>query len=295
MSPEGPFTPTLVSVVMPVRNAAREIEAQLAALEAQRYEGAWEVVVADNGSTDGTLAMLERWHGRLPGLRVVDASDRIGAAGARNAGAAAARGDLLVFCDADDVVAEGWLVALVRAAADAPLVGGSIDPRRINPARLLVWRPAVAAEQLAVSGDYLPYAWTANLAIHADVFAAVGGFRTDFDVGEDVELSWRVQLAGHRLAFAGDAVVDYRYRDGLRALVRQYVAYGGIGPHLYSLYRDAGMPPSPAGPALRQWASLLVRLVLAVRSPERFGDVARRIAFRWGRVRGSLRHRVVYL
>src|SRR5690606_10578144 len=92
-----------ISVVIPARDAARWIDAQLGALACQEVPVPWEVVVADNGSTDDTVARAEAWADRLP-VRVVDASGRPGPNHARNQGTAAARGDLLLYCDADDVV-----------------------------------------------------------------------------------------------------------------------------------------------------------------------------------------------
>src|SRR5438045_2944663 len=104
--------PRLVSVIVPVRNGARWLGQQLAALERQRYGGRWEVVVVDNGSSDGSAAVAGDWAGRLA-LRTVGANRRRGINVARNAGAAVACGDLLAYCDADDQVAPGWLEALV--------------------------------------------------------------------------------------------------------------------------------------------------------------------------------------
>src|SRR4051794_16576472 len=106
--------PRLLTVVLPVRDAEAYLAEQLAALGRQTYTGEWEVVVVDNGCTDGTLAVVDAWRARLPDVRVV-AAPRRGLNRARNAGAAAARGELLAFCDADDVVCDGWLTALVDA------------------------------------------------------------------------------------------------------------------------------------------------------------------------------------
>ena len=79
----------------------------------------WEVVVADNGSDDGTRACVQRWSERHPRIHLVDASARRGAAAARNIGVRSARGRLLAFCDADDVEAAGGIDIGDRAAAGA--------------------------------------------------------------------------------------------------------------------------------------------------------------------------------
>lgn len=284
-----------VSVVMPVKDGGATIEEQLAALSRQTYPGRWEVVVADNGSTDGTPPLVAGWVDRLPRLRVIDAGDRSGAAHARNAGAAAARGEVLVFCDADDVVEDRWLEELVAATDDAELAAGSIDSRRLNDELLRRWRPPLPDRSLPISHGFLPYALGANLAVRAAAFQTLGGFREDYPVGEDVELTWRAQLAGMQLAFVPGATVHYRYRSGLRALLRQYLAYGTIGPRLYRDFRTVGMPASRVRGAVGPWVRLLARLPFALLDVEARGDVLRRIAFRIGRVRGSLAARVVYL
>ncbi len=122
--------PELVSVVIALRNKGPWIGAQLEALAAQRYAGPWEVVVVDNGSTDDGPQVARAMAEPLPELRVVDASDRRGTSHARNVGAHAARGDLLLYCDGDDVVAPGWIEAMVEAAAQGRPRGG---PAALGP------------------------------------------------------------------------------------------------------------------------------------------------------------------
>jgi glycosyltransferase involved in cell wall biosynthesis len=287
-------TPT-VSVVVPVHNGATTVGEQIEALVGQTYPGSYEVVVVDNNSTDETPSIVRAWSERAPVVRMVAATERSGAAYARNAGAKAARGDILAFSDADDVADSKWLEHLVAAIEDADVVGGSIESERLNDALLLRWRPPLPSGSSPISHGFLPYALGANVAFRRAVFDALGGFREDYPVGEDVELVWRAQLTGRRFAFSPDAVVHYRYRTGVAALVRQYVAYGTIGPRLYRDFRDAGMPGSPLRAAIGPWIRLLVRLPLALISRHVRGDVLRRIAFRVGRVRGSLAARVVYL
>src|SRR3954466_4740554 len=107
-----PSTPRKLSVVIPCLNAASTLGVQLAALTHQSWPGGWEVIVADNGSTDGSREIVEGYRDPLPGLGVGDAGGRRGQAHARNLGATAATGDALLFCDADDEVAPGWMEAL---------------------------------------------------------------------------------------------------------------------------------------------------------------------------------------
>jgi len=100
-------------VIIPCFNAADTIAAQLEALAGQCWSEPWEVIVSDNGSTDESSRIVERYIARLPGLRVVDSSDQRGPARARNIGAlAAATGDAFLFCDAGDEVVPEWLTAM---------------------------------------------------------------------------------------------------------------------------------------------------------------------------------------
>ena len=104
-----------LSVIIPLFNDAEYIAIQLNALANQNWSEPWELIVSDNGSTDGSLRVVEQYRKRIPNLRIVDSSDMRGAAHARNVGATAALSDNLAFCDADDEVAPGWLKAMGEA------------------------------------------------------------------------------------------------------------------------------------------------------------------------------------
>lgn len=285
-------------MVVPVRDGGGWFDEQLAALAAQDYAGAWELVVADNGSVDGSPERARSWAGRIPAVRVVDAGDGTGAAHARNRGTAAARGELLAYCDADDVADPSWLSELVAAAAGASLAGGRLDDRRLNDPLVRSWRPPqqVDGDALPRPHGFLPAAASANLAVWRDVLDELGGWRAEFVGGhEDVELCWRAQLAGHQLAFAPRAVMYYRYRDRLRHAARQSFAYGYQSARLYRRYRPAGMPRSDLRVARGAWLRAAYRLPGAVARPSRRGDYVWRTAFHAGRLLGSVRFRVLFL
>ncbi|MBA2626129.1 MAG: glycosyltransferase [Acidimicrobiia bacterium] len=188
-----------VSVIVPVHDAEATLGAQLEALAAQDFDGEWELVVADNGSTDGTVALVRKWTDRLPALRVVDARGRRGVSHARNVGAAAACGELLAICDADDVVTPGWLSALVAASADGDVLAGAFDEESLNPPDVRAWRRPRPTDEPAGSSWFRPYAVGANCAVWARVLDDIGGWDEAYvDGGNDVELSWRAQQHGYR-------------------------------------------------------------------------------------------------
>jgi glycosyltransferase involved in cell wall biosynthesis len=269
--------------------------AQLDALAAQTYRGAWEIVVADNGSADDTVAVAEHHAAAVANataLRVVDASARPGSSFARNFGAQEAHGDFLVFCDADDVVVPGWLDALVTAARDFDAVTGPQDASWINPPEVQQWRPPRATT--LPRGGFLPYAASCNLGVWADVYKRTGGFDEEYPQAHDVEWSWRAQLASYTLGWAPDAVVHYRYRATARGAFRQASASGLDAARLYRDYRSRGMPRPRLSRALRVWAWLVVRVPYLM-AHERRGVWLRRAGEAWGRLRGSVRFRVLFL
>jgi cellulose synthase/poly-beta-1,6-N-acetylglucosamine synthase-like glycosyltransferase len=90
--------PSSVSVIVPASNAAATLAEQLEALAAQRYDGDWELVIVDNGSTDGTADLARRYRQRFKAFTLVDGGSRRGHSAPRNAGASAARGELLAYC-----------------------------------------------------------------------------------------------------------------------------------------------------------------------------------------------------
>lgn len=279
---------------MPMRNGGEHLEEQLAALAAQDTDVAWELVVVDNGSTDGSLEVVEGWRPHLP-LLVVDASERAGINVARNRGIVEARGDLLLFCDTDDIVGPGWVGAMAAAATDADVVGGRIDEESLNTGDS-VRRPRMPADDLPIGLSFLPFAVGANLAVWRDAAAELGGFCESFEIGnDDVDFSFRAQLCGMRLGYARDAVVAYRHRSDLRGMFRQFRNYGRSEPLVYARFRDAGLSRASAWAVLRRWTELVasVPTVLIGR-----GDRSRwvyTLAYSVGRVEGSIRHRTPYL
>lgn len=244
--------PVALSVVIAAYQAEATIGEQLDALAAQRVPFRWEVVVADNGSTDGTVALARSYADRLP-VRVVDASARRGAGAARNVGVTAARAPLVAFCDADDVVAEGWLAAMHDALHEHAFVAGTFEGRRLNDEAALRSRVLPQQDGLQESAHLpgLRHAGAGNMGLRTDVFRAVGGFDPGALYLEDTDLCWRVQLAGVPLVHLPAAVVHVRLRGGLVSSARQGYDYGTGERWLALRYRDqqVGLAAVAAGAA----------------------------------------------
>ncbi|MEM9163322.1 MAG: glycosyltransferase family A protein, partial [Cyanobacteria bacterium P01_F01_bin.4] len=116
-----------LSVIIPCFNAAETLSFQLDAFSQQQWEQDWELIIVDNGSTDQTIAIAKRYADKISHLRIVDASERKGAAYARNYGAQMALGASLAFCDADDEVAPGWVAAMGQGLERFDLVAGCCE------------------------------------------------------------------------------------------------------------------------------------------------------------------------
>jgi len=233
-----------ISVVIAARNAAGTLREQLDALASQRPEFGWEVLVCDNGSTDGTADLVRAMTSELPELRLVDASGARGPGAVRNVGAQVARGRDLVLCDADDVVGEGWLDAMHTALATHAFVAGRFEGRRLNDATRLRSRvlPQQEGLQWFAGAPELPHAGAGNMGIRAEVFHSVGGFPDPTICLEDVDLCWRIQLSGEPLVFVPEALLHVRLRSGLRGAARQGWEYGTGQRWIETRYRDMLVP-----------------------------------------------------
>lgn len=285
-----------MSVVVPVRNGAATIGAQLEALAAQSTDRPYEVVVADNGSTDATAAVVRSFEGRVPGLVLVDASHRAGANAARNAGVAVARGQAVLLCDADDVVDPGWLESLAAGLERAAGVGGRLDRTQLNPRFAALWGRPPEDWGVSRSLDFLERPIGANAGFRRAVWEQLGGFDEEYvRGGTETEFFWRLQLAGHRLVSVPEALVHYRVRADVRSMVRQWYVWGRQSPMLYRDFRGRGMRWRPARSARR----LLWTLALVPRGAYRDRgmriDLYLHLAEQVGRVVGSARYRVLYL
>jgi len=293
---EATDRPLTLSVVIPCFNAEATLGEQLAAVAGQQWPWEWEVIVADNGSTDRSRQVAEAFRERLPALRIVDASGRGGPGHSRNAGAAAATGDALVFCDADDVVAPGWLAAMGRALTGHDLVSACYDADRLNPPWLVEARGRHQTEGINpyTYPPFLPHGGGGGLGVKRSLHEAIGGFDEDLPALEDTDYCWRIQLAGTALTPVPGALVHIRYRPDLSGLLAQTVRFGEYNVLLYRRYRGRGMPRLSPLLGLAKWVRLALSAPLLL---SRRGRAAwlQQLAWRWGRLRGCLRYRVLAL
>jgi GT2 family glycosyltransferase len=211
--------PPRVTVVVPNWNGARFLEPCLTSLRGQTFTD-FETVVVDNGSTDGSMDLLER---DFPEVRVVPLGENRGFSGAVNAGIGASEAEFVVLLNNDTEQDPGWLGALVRAAedrSDAGLFASKLvdfhDRRFLDGAgdtiRLsgLPYRLGHGERDGARFGkpDYVFGACAAAALYRREMLGEIGLFDEDFvSYCEDADLSFRAQLAGHRCFYVPGAVV----------------------------------------------------------------------------------------
>jgi glycosyltransferase involved in cell wall biosynthesis len=285
-----------LSVIIACYNGANTIATQLEALAHQRWPEPWEVIVVDNRSTDESMAVVDRFRKRLPNLRTVDAWEQQGQAYALNVGVRASTGDALLFCDADDEVAPGWLDAMGRALSEHDFVAGRLNIDKLNPPWIAHSHPNPQQNGLNryTYPPYLPHGGGCNLGTKRSCHEAIGGFDESVPIVHDTDYCWRLQRAGIDLYFAPDAVLYVRYRNTLRGLYRQARSYGMNNVLLYKRYRPLGMPPLARKAGLTQW----IKLVRSLPRIRRKGDLARwiwRFGWRVGRLQGSVKYRTFAL
>lgn len=209
----------LYSVIIPAYNSSGTLSDCLAALEAQTVPRAqFEVIVVDDGSTDDTskVAALFPVHLILQANR--------GPAAARNRGARAARGAVLVFTDADCVPSENWLFEMVQPLADP----GTVAVKGAYRTRQRSWVARFAQIEFEERYEMLERTIRVDMvdtyaaAYRKDVFLELGGFDEAFPApnGEDLDLSYRLEAAGHRLAFNPRALVFHTHPARLRTYLR---------------------------------------------------------------------------
>jgi cellulose synthase/poly-beta-1,6-N-acetylglucosamine synthase-like glycosyltransferase len=215
-----------VSVVIPVGGVDEPLEEQLRSLISQDIEEPVEFVLALNTPDPAQRVRLDELLTRLGDarFRTVPAFSVRGAAHARNAGSAAAKGDRLAYCDSDDRAHPSWLRCLVAGLEHYDAVGGRLIGFGLSE-RQIASRPSPTPDQLPFFMG-VPYIVSASMAVKRVAFEATDGWDERPGVSEDIALSWQLLSKGYTLGFVGDSCIDYRYRPGTIAMLKQGYQYG---------------------------------------------------------------------
>lgn len=207
------------SVVIPAFNAAGTLPDTLTALRNQSVSSHdYEVIVVDDGSTDETAALAQRF-----GANCISQPNR-GPAAARNHGARVARGEIILFTDADCVPDHDWIRQMTLPFHNERTVGvkGAYRTRQPQLAARFAQAEFEDRYDLLQKVAAIDMVDTYSAAFRREIFIQIGLFDESFPVAnnEDTELSYRLCAAGYLLEFNPDALVYHWHQDSFAKYLR---------------------------------------------------------------------------
>ncbi len=213
----------MISAIVCSYNGARTIRDTLEWLGKLEYPS-YEVIVVNDGSTDATPDIARRF-----GVRVINTPNR-GLSRARNAGLAAAAGEIVAYIDDDAFPDPHWFTYLATAfmTSDHAGIGGpNIPPAGDGSLAACVANAPGGPIHVLLSDDVAEHIPGCNMAFRKDRLQAIGGFDPQFRrAGDDVDVCWRLQAKGWTLGFSAPAMVWHHRRNSIRAYLRQQIGYG---------------------------------------------------------------------
>ena len=212
-----------ISVVICTHNGSRTIRECLEGVARLDYPN-FEVIVVDDGSTDGTAEMVREYDVRL--VR----TENLGLSNARNTGMQAAAGEIIAYLDDDAYPDPHWLqyLAATFVTTNHAGVGGpNLAPPVDGPIAHCVANAPGGPVHVLLSDREAEHIPGCNMAFRKARLEAIGGFDPQFRVaGDDVDICWRLQECGWRLGFHPTAIVWHHRRNSVRAYWKQQVGYG---------------------------------------------------------------------
>lgn len=235
-------TPPSVSVIVPAYNEEVVLENCLRSVVASDYPDV-EVICVDDGSKDGTFALMQKLAAELPRVTAIR-QENAGKGAALNRGIKASHGEVLLLVDSDGVFAPDTITEMVRGF-DSDLIGAVCgDDRPVNLDRVQTRFLALISHvgtglmrrALHMLGA-LPVVSGNSGAFRRDVLEITGPLRED-TVGEDLELTWRIYRAGYRVAFRPTALVYAESPSTFLGLWKQRVRWSRGLLQSVKLHRD---------------------------------------------------------
>ncbi len=225
----APFFPPArtpkVSVVVASYNGARTLEACLDSLRRLNYQDL-EVVFVDDGSTDNTPEIARKY----PDFRCFRHEKNLGLSVARNTGISAASGEIVAFTDSDCRADPDWLRYLISdlVASDFAGMGGpNLLPPEDSPVAAAVMASPGGPAHVMLTDRQAEHIPGCNMAFYKWALEEIGGFDPIFRAaGDDVDVCWRLQQAGHKIGFSPAAFVWHYRRSTVRDYLKQQRGYG---------------------------------------------------------------------
>ncbi len=257
----------MISIIIPVHNERPRLDRCLAALQAQSVRPELEIIVVDDGSTDGGVDDLDR-----AGVRVVRQANQ-GPAAARNTGAANARGEIILFIDADCVADPDWLKEMLSPFEDPEVVAvkGAYRTRQRGLVARYVQIEFEHRYRRLRSSRRVDFLASYSVGFRRLYFLDIGGFRADLIMNEDVELAYRISHSGGKMVFNRRAVVYHEHPETVRSYFLIKFWRGYWRAVVYKKYpgkavSDSYTPPSLKFQVLSVYLVVLCSLAGLVRS-----------------------------
>jgi len=218
-----------VSVVIPTYNRKSLLKSCLDSLTLQTYpKSVYEVIVVDDGSTDGTEEFIREYAKNLDINFSYLRQENGGPAKARNYGIRNAKGEFVAFTDDDCEADRDWLEEIVKGFTSEEIsgVGGMVLSK--NNDILSQYIDYYRVLQPPMDGDTVRYLVTANACYKKEILLNVGGFSEEIKNpgGEDPDLSLKVKELGYRLACNPEAIVLHNHKQDLKSFCRTFYNYG---------------------------------------------------------------------
>jgi glycosyltransferase involved in cell wall biosynthesis len=219
-----------VTFVVPVLNGGRWLRPAMAGIQSQRDGRPFEIIVVDDGSTDGSLRLLKNLE-REGFLKLLRGEGR-GAAAAINAAVREAAQPIVCQVDQDVILQPGWLVELLRVFDDPEIAAA--QGHYITRQGAGFWARAMGRDlehrYSRIRGPFVDHVCTGNTAYRTRALHQVSLLDERLGYGYDNDLSYRLHAQGYRLAFCRNAISVHCWREGFRGYLRQQfgVGYGRL-------------------------------------------------------------------
>ncbi len=246
---KGPF----ISIIIPVKNFERTIEKSFEYLLNVDYpHDSWEWIIADGGSTDRTVPIINDWQKKYPFIKLVNVPNCPSPGYARNKALEVVKGEFLFFTDGDCAPDKNWVNEMLKHFNRDPkiaAVGGEVYTLKVDPKNMVeAWcqhfrfnmvsprygfikegyYPDFPKEPLPcdIGGHKAYFFGTCNVAYRRSAMKQAGARFWDRPTGEDMDLSYQHRSKGWKFYFAPLAKVDHMHRADLKALRKVWVTYG---------------------------------------------------------------------
>ncbi|MBN2067701.1 MAG: glycosyltransferase [Candidatus Diapherotrites archaeon] len=251
------------SVVVPVHNGSKTIEACLKSILGQKTGYPYEVIVVDDGSTDSTAEIVNKFKS----VKLVSQRQQ-GPAVARNNGAKNAKNSIVVFVDSDCIANSNWLQEMLKPLEKESIAGVQGRYKSLQKelvARLIQLEIEQRHDKMA-ERKFIDFMGSFSAAYRKRVFMEMKGFDTSFPMasGEDTDLSFRIAKKGYKLFFSPKAIVAHLHPTSFRKYlkVKFYRAFWRI--KVYGKHREKVAKDSYTSQTVKVQIALVFLLALSL-------------------------------